>query len=181
MTPEQIKELVRQEREQAEREAQQSYLQRRQKEEEATKQFLSNPQLKPWMNDALREYQFLQQIAPGAPVETHLQTVMTKINANIASGLKPQTPFDDRQLQGGGIPGQRHGGSSPGVGDARFRPDEQGSVLGFYSDEQRKADAAEDIRARQMDLDYRKNAPYNGGAGTSYESFYERREKSANK
>lgn len=176
MTPEQIKELVRQEREQADRDAQAAYLQRRQKEEEATKQFLSNPSLKPWMNDALREYQFLQQLAPNAPVEAHLQTVMQKINANIGAGLKPQVPFDDRQMQGGGIPGQSHGGV-PLVGDKRYRPDEQGSVLGFYSDEDRKADAAEDIRARQMDLEYRKQAPYNGGQGTTYEQFYENRAK----
>lgn len=175
MTPEEIKELVRREREQADRDAQTAYLQRRQKEEEATKQFLGNPTLKPWMNDALREYQFLQNLAPNAPVESHLQTVMAKINANISAGLKPQQPFDERQMQGGGIPGQGHGGVM--VGDKRLRPDEQGAALGFYSDEDRRADAAEDIRARQMDLDYRKNAPYNGGQGTSYEKFYENRAK----
>ena len=59
--------------------------------------------------------------------------------------------------------------------DNRFRPDEQNirGQVGFYSDEQRRADAEHDRRARIQDLETRK---MRGQDGMTYDEYFRRKD-----
>lgn len=153
----------------------------RQKLQSAADKFVADPRLAPYYTDALDEFNRLAGIMRGASVDDVLNALNATVNDWISRGYSPRRPFDPKR-PGGGIPtgGQQMGpGGVPMVGDNRFRPDEQGMTgnVGFYSDEQRKADADHDRKARQMDLEVRKSYG-TFGDGKTYEQYFQRKEES---
>lgn len=152
----------------------------RQKLQQAADKFVGDSRLSPYYNDALVEFNRLQQLMPGSTVDQVLGALNTTVNDWISRGWKPRNPYDPKRAQGG-IPtgGQQMGAAGiPMVGDNRFRPDEQGSAVGFYSDEQRTQDANSDRRARQQDLEARKTYGMAPDAKT-YEEYFTRKEASS--
>lgn len=148
------------------------------KQQQAADEFIRDPRLAPYYFDALVEFQRLDALMPGASFDDKMKALHATVGDWISRGWAPRNPFDPKKM-GGGIPvgGQQNGigpGGIPLVGDNRFRPDEQGvrGQVGFYSDEQRRADAEHDRKARIQDLEARKAHPHGGTDAKTYEEYF---------
>jgi hypothetical protein len=146
------------------------------KQQEAADQFVRDPRLAPYYNDALVEFQRLDSLMPGKSFEEKMAALHATVGDWISRGWAPRTPYDPKK-PGGGIPvgGQNMSGGATGGSDNRFRPDEQNirGQVGFYSDEQRRADAEHDRRARIQDLETRK---MRGQDGMTYDEYFRRKD-----
>lgn len=141
------------------------------KQQQAADEFIGNPQLAPYYNDALVEFQRIDQMMSGRPFEEKMRALHSTVGDWISRGWAPRQPFDPKRPMGG-IP---TGGQSGG-GDNRFRPDEGGAAgqVGFYTDEMRRADAEHDRKARTMDLEARKAEPHGGSDALTYDEYLKR-------
>lgn len=145
------------------------------KQQEAADVFVRDPRMAPYYNDALVEFQRLDALMPGKSFEEKMAALHATVGDWISRGWAPRNPYDPKK-PGGGIPvgGQNVPGGGSGGSDNRFRPDEQNirGQVGFYSDDQRRADAEHDRRARIQDLEARKGR---GQDGMTYDEYFRRK------
>lgn len=147
------------------------------KQQSAADEFVRDARLAPYYNDALVEFQRIDKLMGSAPFEEKIQALHATVGDWIGRGWAPRNPYDPKKPLGG-IPIGGQSGMGPGgmplVGDNRYRPDEQGirGQVGFYSDEQRRADADHDRQARIQDLEARKSSLHGGGEGKTYEEYF---------
>lgn len=147
------------------------------KQQQAADEFVRDARLAPYYNDALVEFQRIDKLMGNAPFEEKIQALHATVGDWISRGWSPRNPYDPKKPMGGIPVGGQNGmgpGGMPLVGDNRFRPDEQGvrGQVGFYSDDQRRADAEHDRRARIHDLEARKSSMHGGGEAKTYEEYF---------